>query len=352
MSPVNEQPSPALTPSQQLEQLTLMALKALSQWQLQAEQLSLIKYRENAVFDVLTTTGQRYALRIHRPGYHDDTALRSELQWMAALAEAGIKVPEVIPTPDGALMVKETTVLLPAPHQIDLFSWIDGEQLGSVEQGLSTDVTAIGQTYQAIGETAARLHNQATQWTLPEGFSRHAWDSEGLVGEQPFWGPFWHLESLTTEQSTLLIRARDQIRTALAHYDRSTERYSLIHADFVPENLLIESSNGIEEQQLRLIDFDDAGFGWHLFELATALYFIRDAPHYETARTALIAGYRQHRPLSDADLSWLELFLTARGFTYLGWIQDRQETETARELAPELIRRACEQAERYLAERA
>lgn len=63
----------------------------------------------------------------------------------------------------------------------------------------------------------------------------------------------------------------------------------------------------------------------------------------------MIDGYRQQRPLSDEDLERLELFLAARGCTYLGWIRSRQETDTARELAPDLIRRACRQAERYLA---
>ena len=332
-----------LSSDEQIKQLALMAHKALSHWQLKANTIKLIKYRENAVFSVITTEGTRYALRIHRPGYHDDAALRSELQWMAALANDGVWVPEVIPTHHGDLMVKETTELLTEPRQIDLFAWIEGSQLGSVEDGLGDNAAEVARIYHAIGDTAARLHNQASRWTLPDGFKRHAWDAEGLVGEQPFWGRFWELESLTADQQAILIRARDRIRRELADYDQSPERYGLIHADFVPENLMTEGDH------VRLIDFDDAGFGWHLFELATALYFIQEEPCYEVAKSALLEGYRQQRLLADEDLDWLELFLAARGFTYLGWIRSRQETETARELAPDLIRRACLQAERYLA---
>ena len=59
----------------------------------------------------------------------------------------------------------------------------------------------------------------------------------------------------------------------------------------------------------------------------------------------MIEGYRSHRPLSDAQLELLPLFLTARGFTYLGWVHTRQETETARELTPMLLEAACRQAE-------
>ena len=60
---------------------------ALSHWSLEGSQLSLIKYRENAVFEVLTSEQKRYALRIHRYGYHSDEELDAELRWMKALQE-------------------------------------------------------------------------------------------------------------------------------------------------------------------------------------------------------------------------------------------------------------------------
>lgn len=331
-----------LPPEQQRTHLLDLARKSLHHWALEDSDLSLVKYRENAVYKVTAGDGQRYALRVHRHGYHSVAALRSELEWMSALLESGIAVPEVLPARDGRLLVSDSTDTIVEPRHIDLFAWIDGAPLGSVEEGLGDNAERIAELYAALGRTAAELHNQSSQWELPEGFERHAWDHEGLVGEAPFWGRFWELELLDDSQRRLLEAARDRVGTELANLDRSARRYGLIHADFVPENLMTE--NG----RLRLIDFDDAGFGWHMFELATALYFIQEEPCYPVARQALIDGYRQKRTLSDDDLSRLELFLTARGFTYLGWIRSRQETETAREMAPDLIRRACEQAERYL----
>jgi Ser/Thr protein kinase RdoA (MazF antagonist) len=97
-----------------------------------------------------------------------------------------------------------------------------------------------------------------------------------------------------------------------------------------------------------VIDFDDAGFGWHLFELATSLYFIADEGVLRAARDALIRGYRSERALSDAALERLPLFLAARGTTYLGWVHTRQGTETAKEMTPFLIERACAAADEYL----
>ncbi|WP_299199662.1 phosphotransferase [uncultured Amphritea sp.] len=331
-------------PAQQCERLQQLAQKALRHWQLDACSIELIKYRENAVFAVVTTTGVRYALRIHRPEYHSDAALRSELQWMEALNKVGVLVPEVIPTAAGELLITEQLEGIPEPRQLDLFAWIDGEQLGSVEHGLGDNAAQISALYFAIGETAGRLHNQSSHWPLPEGFQRHAWDCDGLVGEQPFWGRFWELELLTSEQKALITEAREKVRLRLQQLPRAPQNYSLIHADFVPENLMADGAG------VRLLDFDDAGFGWHMFELATALYFIIEENVYDVAKEALFDGYRQHRHLSEGDLGLLELFLTARGFTYLGWIRSRQETQTAQELAPELIRMACQQAKRFLSQ--
>ena len=110
----------------------------------------------------------------------------------------------------------------------------------------------------------------------------------------------------------------------------------------MPENVLV---NG---ESIRVIDFDDAGFGWYLFDIATVLYFIVDDPHYQIAFDALIQGYRTLRPLSDEQLLQLPMFLAARGTTYLGWVHTRHETETARELTPLLIDMACKVAIEYL----
>jgi Ser/Thr protein kinase RdoA (MazF antagonist) len=190
------------------------------------------------------------------------------------------------------------------------------------------------------------LHNQATAWSLPEGFTRHSWDTDGLVGSEPFWGPFWELEALTEGQRKLLLAARDRVYADMAAYAADPDnagRFSMIHADFVAENLMVDGD------AVRLIDFDDAGFGWHLFELVTALHFETDAPYYGEACDALVRGYREYRPLPEAQLQYLPLFMLARSFTYLGWVHTRFETETARELTPMLVDKACGLAREYLA---
>lgn len=324
-----------LSAEAQAARMADLARVALSHWDIVCADLTLLKYRENAVFRVTDPGGVRYALRVHRAGYHSDAALRSELAWMQALDAAGIEVPRVIPTREGQAFAVARTDAVSAARQVDVFAWVEGAPIGSVES--NSDDAPNPATYHTLGALAARLHNQASDWRLPEGFERHRWDAEGLAGEDPNWGRFWELAVLSPAQRDTLLAARDRVFDDLQRYGQAPEnapRYSLIHADFLPENVL--EAGG----EVRLIDFDDAGFGWHLFDLATALFLQSGQAHYPATRDALIAGYRVHRELPESQVALLPLFLVARAFTYLGWVHTRAETATAREMTPFIIDRA------------
>jgi Ser/Thr protein kinase RdoA (MazF antagonist) len=224
-----------------------------------------------------------------------------------------------------------------------MLAWVAGEPVGSSDNGLALEPETAERLFFTAGALAARLHNHSNSMALPDSFTRHAWDAAGLVGEDPFWGRFWELGQLTPEERALLQRARAQAAQDLAAFGMGGHNYGLIHADFVPENLLNDGG------RLNLIDFDDSGFGWHMFELATALYFNLDDPGYPGLVEALFAGYRSVRSLPVEHAALLPLFLFLRGTTYLGWVQTRAETATARELGPMLITRACQLAVDYLA---
>jgi len=319
-----------------------LAHAALALWDLRHVELRLIKIRENAVYLVNCEEGRKAILRVHRHNYHSDAALRSESEWINALAQSGLRVPRAIASRQGRSFERVQAEGVPGERQVDVLEWIAGEQLGSVEAGLGGDDAHITRQYRILGQTAARMHNHASQWEPGAGFVRHSWCEEGLAGEQPLWGRFWELESLSAGQRSLLVRMRQALQHDLGVLIKHRECFGLIHADLVPENLLAHGD------QVHVIDFDDAGFGWHLFDIATSLYFLTQQPYFETARRALIEGYREVRPLSDEELARLPMFLAARGTTYLGWVHERKNTQTARELTPFLVELCCAAAERYL----
>lgn len=325
--------------------LQRLASQALQLWDLGDCSITPIKIRENAVFRVESANGRRAVLRIHRLGYHDDVALNSEFAWMQALAEAGIEVPRAVKSRAGRPFELVHSDELPAGRQVDVLDWVDGRQLGALESGLEGGEDDIAGRYYTLGTTAARMHNHTVAWQAPRGFKRHTWCEEGLAGDAPLWGRFWELEQLSATQRRLFERAREAIWTDLSACGKAHGEFGLIHADLVPENILVEGD------KVRVIDFDDAGFGWHLFDIATSLYFIRGERHFDHAMEGFVAGYRAHRPLADAQLLRLPLFMAARSTTYLGWVHKRKHTDTAKTLTPILIDYATSAIDEYLASR-
>ena len=67
-------PEPTLQESALIE----VAHNGLAQWDLDIAEMTLHSQGENIVFRVEATGGELYALRIHRPGYHNLAELESE----------------------------------------------------------------------------------------------------------------------------------------------------------------------------------------------------------------------------------------------------------------------------------
>ena len=324
------------------ERMQRLAIEALKAWNIADCQPQLIKIRENAVFRIKLADGFDAALRIHRYGYHSDAALQSELSWMQALQQDNIEVPEIIPAESGALFVTAGVDGVPEPRQIDMVKWLDGAPLGSIEEGLSDTVGDIAHAFTEVGRLAAQLHNHAAHWQPPKDFVRHAWNNDGLTGEAPLWGKFWEFPGLDKAQKQLIEQARQAARRVLTAVGEANQTYGLIHADFNFDNIILRDG------RVTAIDFDDCGFGWHLFDLATISILFLGTEQSETVQRAVIDGYRQERQLTDETLGQMPLFYLLRAFTYLGWIHTRSETRTAEEIAPGIVKMVCELAEDYL----
>jgi Ser/Thr protein kinase RdoA (MazF antagonist) len=140
----------------------------------------------------------------------------------------------------------------------------------------------------------------------------------------------------------VLLGATSTVREQLRAFGKSKDRYGVIHADLLPENLLVDT-NG-----LCLIDFDDAGFGWYMFDIATSLFFHVGEVYFAALKSAYLAGYEGVRPLPRAHLEMLDIFLLARGFSYLSWVYTRSETEMAQQLTPLLIAGVTKMASAWL----
>ena len=333
----------ALPQERQLQLLHELALSALPHWELQGADVQLLKHRENAVMKITATSGEKYVLRIHRGGYRSDAELLSEIQWLDSLRAAGIPATEPRHTRDGSLFVSVATPELPEGRQCDLLAWVPGTAIGSIEAGVALDGDELVFVYERAGELAALVHNHGESWQRPAGFTRLSWDEDGFFGESgTVCGRYWDLEDLTPEQLQLLHAARDKAAAALAAFGKTPDRYGLVHGDMLPENLFYDGTD------VRLIDWDDLGFSWHVYDFASALFAHLGRPGFDTALGAMTAGYRRHRAMPDEHLEMIPVLIMARALSYVGWAATRRDT--AGELTPLIVHTACELAREFIGE--
>ncbi|WP_422020038.1 homoserine kinase [Roseibium sp.] len=277
---------------------------ALALWGYERATCTFVAGRENQVYHV-KADDREFALRLKRPGYRSEQELLSELQWLEAMDRAGLSVPRPQAALSGALL--ETA----DGYYVDLIDWLPGKPLGRSRDPLQLENTL--STFRALGEEMAKLHLACDAWETPDGFTRCLWDAEGLLGENPLWGRFWENPTLDTETADLLETFRAVAADDLLQRSSSLD-YGLIHADLVRENVMLDGTS------IRMIDFDDGGFGFRLFDVATALLKNMAEPNYQALKAALIEGYRAYRML---DTSALDLFMALRAVTYVGWIVPR-----------------------------
>lgn len=308
------------------------AREAIGSFPVTFQSLALINVSENITWRVTDRVGARYVLRLHRPGYHTLEELNAERLWIRALDAAGIGVPQGIRTVSGA---EYATVRIGDTSEwryAGLAQWADGEVLGDQiesQSGFLEDPERVDRWFGQLGALIAVMHNQASAWTVPTAFKRHSLDADGLMGEAPFWGRFWEHPELAAEQSALLSQTRARLFAVLNRLEKSSETYSVIHADLHSFNLLVYGST------LSVIDFDDAGFGWHAYDLAVALLPYRTAKPFSKVQDAVLRGYRSRRPLAEAVTAMIPTFLLVRRLAIVGWMMHRPEL--GRSLAPAAV---------------
>jgi len=319
----------------QIESVQKLAVSALTRYEISDEATAtLLAHRENTVFQIGdAASGRRFVLRVHRAGYHSDDAVRSELAWMIALNESGVFTPAVIAGKNGDRLQVVEHEEVPDPRQCDMLGWVEGAQ---------PDPQNIVASYRMLGEINARIHQQAARWEPPPFFERHSWDEDGMLGDDPLWGRFRDLEKLTGNQIELFCKARDAARTRLIEFGKADDRYGLIHADLMPDNIMVSDGD------VRVIDFDDCGFGWNLYDLATALLLHLGQDYYDAICGSWVEGYRTARELPDDHLEMLPTLLIARGLVALGWVHTRRETVLAQLATDMLIDGMNRLAEEYL----
>ncbi|HEY9524540.1 MAG TPA: phosphotransferase [Thermopolyspora sp.] len=321
-----------------LARVKAVAGRALDRYGLPADsRVTLINVSENATFRVESGAGGVGAatvLRVHRLGYHSVEAIRSELDWIDALRhDTGLRVPVIVPAADGARIVR---VEDPdgEPRHCVMFEFLPGTE--PPEDRLVED-------FEPLGQITARMHRHARQWVRPAGFTRFHWDFDAAFGAEARWGRWRDGVGVDREAAAVLSRLEETLRERLRRFGRGPGRYGLIHADLRMANLLADGAGGIS-----VIDFDDCGFGWFMYDFGAAVSFIEHHPRLPELIDAWLRGYRSVLDLPDEDAAEIWTFVLFRRLLLIAWIGSHPAVDIARELGTGYTAGGCELAERYL----
>jgi Ser/Thr protein kinase RdoA (MazF antagonist) len=312
-----------------------LAATAISAYDVREPRMQLVAHGENTTLRVIAgdsnreirpTTGEidgQYLLRVHRPSRHgrdvdSAMAIASELHWLVALrADTSLAVPEPVPTVDGALTTTATAEGVAGSRVCSLLRWMKGRNHHRSARPVHL---------YRLGGVLAQLHNHADRWRVPNGFVRIRWDHETYFGNTMVYGNVDAADAWTLLPANLqrdFARVAEDVGNVMRQLGQGPDVFGLIHADAHLDNVLFDG------HETRLIDFDDCGFGYRIYDVAVALWELRHRDNFPSFKEAFVRGYTEHRPLPIDQLRHLDAFIAAREVAFGLWLVGMAQTRPA-----------------------
>jgi Ser/Thr protein kinase RdoA (MazF antagonist) len=212
----------------------------------------------------------------------------------------------------GTFLARVSAPGVPESRDCSLLRWLKGRH---ANRAVRLD------HFRALGRLMARLHQHAAHWQPPPTFTRRHWDWEGLFGDNAGFNlsakEVWAL--LPPPYDELFAAVAGRARQVLAELGKGSDVFGLIHADLSlggDGNVLFSGG------EARPIDFDDCGYGHWVYDLAVPLAHWHGSERWPGVRDALLEGYLQVRPVPQAQLAHLDLFMAARHVSEILWATD------------------------------
>jgi len=296
-----------LSHTERVDRLQHMAYAALGAYNLPGAQITPLRISNNAVFRVDVGPAQRYVLRLHRPGYRSLSQTRSELRYLQAVRrDTGLAVPEPVYTRQGGLVTIISGDGGDVALHCDVLTWLDGTAYGRA--------TELGpRVVYRLGEALGRLHLHAQHFIPPPDFDLPCWDADGLLTPVSPHKPGPVAGLFSPEDAALFAKTEAQVRMVFHHLGHDAAQFGIIHADFILINC--QFSHG----RVQVLDFDDCGFGYFLYDMCPLLGNLNNSAQYATLLRAFLAGYRSVRPLDPEHEAHIDLLIAARHATTILW---------------------------------
>lgn len=278
-----------LTPNARHQRYLELAHTALALYALHAPHPVYLQHNSGIAYRVeIPSTGDRFLLKIHVsvglgafPPVADE--IEARLEWLAAVRErTNLVVQAPVPNREGKLITWIADPDLPDPLLCTLQHWVEGEPpQGDLTSQQTHRVGVMMATLHAVGGQDANLRLR----TLPR------FEATAIAGWAADLRTALPLGLLTADDLAIIETTGMQLQRWMAQIGDDPDMWGPIHGDLHHDNLLFY------HDEVRPIDFDGLQIAPYYLDLGTMLYHI----HYQgaVAQQALLAGYRQIRPLPD-----------------------------------------------------
>lgn len=285
-------------------------------------EVKLLKYSENIIYKIEFQTIDPVVFRIHRPGYHDEEELLSEMLWMMEIErDTTVSLPKIYVGRNGSPM--QQLACGDSTYYCSVISFLEGKVLGAIEGD---------ELYAAIeemGEITAQLHKQAIERDESQQLKRFSWDIKNFFDEDGVWGSWRAYPGLVGTDKQILSVCQEKITSRLEEYGRSREHYGLIHSDLHFYNIIRKDGKN------QIFDFDDCGYGFFLYDLGcTLVTYSRDL---KKLTDCWVKGYEKIRYLTAEEKELLPMFVLLRRIVRLGWLASHWDSDTRKTVDPEYL---------------
>jgi Ser/Thr protein kinase RdoA (MazF antagonist) len=300
------------------------------------ESICCISYSENITYAAYDGAGGKVAIIcVNKPGYHRPKELLGEVVWMDEIRrKTDVHIPQVYTDMQGTAVRHFT---FPGNSQIYYYivsEYVEGEELEHLAGPIDSSMAV------RVGEIAAKLHVQSFLRSREKpDLDCFQWDVENLLGHRARWGDF-NLYPAADASRQLLNTAAQRIIRKLKTYGKSRDTYFLIHSDLHTGNLLVNGND------VTVIDFDDCGYGWFLYDLAAFLSHQND--HLDELVNGWCTGYETVRALTDEDIQMIPVFVLLRRLVRLGWLSTRKGNDVVSHVGDDYFEVTLALAEQYL----